>query len=92
MKGFRVMNPPNFSRDEVEVTILIRGSREETLTKKSTWIKVLLRNVITKKGTWRTEGATGGGGERELNKISFTRNMPISHVQNPKQKPLKESD
>jgi hypothetical protein len=51
MKGFRVMNPPNFSRDEVEVTILIRGSREETLTKKSTWIKVLLRNVITKKGT-----------------------------------------
>jgi hypothetical protein len=33
----------------------------------------------------------GGGGEWELNKISFTRNRSMSHVQNPKQKPLKES-
>jgi hypothetical protein len=34
----------------------------------------------------------GGGGEREPNKISFTRNLPMSHVQNPKQKPLMEND
>jgi hypothetical protein len=32
------------------------------------------------------------GGEREPNKISFIRNRPMSHVQNAKQKSLKESD
>jgi hypothetical protein len=32
------------------------------------------------------------GGEQEPNKISFARNQPMSHVQNPKQKPLKESE
>jgi hypothetical protein len=31
-------------------------------------------------------------GERESNKISFTRNRPMSHVQKPKQKSMKESD
>jgi hypothetical protein len=27
-----------------------------------------------------------------MNKISFTRNRPMSHVQNPKQKSLKENN
>jgi hypothetical protein len=32
------------------------------------------------------------GGEWEPNKISFARNWPMSHIQNPKQKPLKQID
>jgi hypothetical protein len=37
------------------------------------------------------EGTTVGG-EWEPNKISFTRNQSMTHVQDPKQKPLMESD
>jgi hypothetical protein len=39
MKGFVVMNPPNFSRDEVlsnGVTILVQSSKVKRSTKKST--------------------------------------------------------